>query len=122
MQTLTFSYHLSDLSRLRVDMRAGDRIALIGDLGAGKTTLAAHMIRSCLQDSSLIVKSPTYTYVSQYAGGIVHSDLWRVESPETLFLTGIHDFLSDPSTICLVEWPDRLGDLWQPTAIIHLSA
>ncbi len=82
-------------------------IALGGDLGAGKTTLA----RGFLGESGVAgaVRSPTYTLVESYAVGsttFVHLDLYRLREPSELENLGLRDWASD-GHVWLVEWPER---------------
>ncbi len=89
-------------------LRAGDFIALTGDLGAGKTTLARGLITALVGETD--VPSPTYTLVQTYNSAdleIWHCDLYRLEAPEDVFELGLMDALDDIA--CLVEWPERLG-------------
>lgn len=86
----------------------GDVIALKGELGAGKTTLARAFIRARGGDET--VPSPTFTLVQVYdlAGGAVwHFDLYRLRQADDAWELGIEDALRDG--ISLIEWPERLG-------------
>lgn len=94
---------------LAVRLKAGDTVFLIGDLGAGKTTLARGLIAAASGVDD--VPSPTYTLVQSYetADGtpLLHADLYRIEDESDLDELGLEDAFAD--SIVLVEWPDRLG-------------
>ncbi|EWY40371.1 ATPase or kinase [Skermanella stibiiresistens SB22] len=98
-------------SRLGRLLRAGDMVALRGDLGAGKTSLARALIQS-LGDADEEVPSPTFTLVQTYetpAGPVWHFDLYRLGGPDEVIELGWDDARTDG--IAVVEWPDRLGTL-----------
>ncbi len=71
---------------LALALRCGDLIALSGDLGTGKTTLARALIRAMADDPALEVPSPTYTLVQAYETRIPihHFDLYRLSDPDEL--------------------------------------
>jgi len=96
-------------------LRQGDVIALWGDLGAGKSTLARALIQHLTRDSE-DVPSPTFTLVQTYPGEIEgkaielwHFDLYRLTQPEQAYDLAIEEAFQDG--ISLIEWPDRLGYL-----------
>jgi tRNA threonylcarbamoyladenosine biosynthesis protein TsaE len=85
-------------------------IALAGELGTGKTTLAQAICRGYgVRDE---VTSPTYALVHQYSSPkspVYHIDLYRLDSPAQLTNLGWDEIVSSDSLI-IVEWPDRAGD------------
>ena len=86
----------------------GDVIALIGDLGAGKTSFTRAFVTAKGGDGE--VPSPTFTLVQFYEladGDVYHFDLYRLEEAEEIFELGIEDAMSD--SISLIEWPERMG-------------
>jgi tRNA threonylcarbamoyl adenosine modification protein YjeE len=96
---------------LAVVLKPGDVIALQGDLGAGKTTLARAIIRALADDPDLEVPSPTFTLAQDYRLArfpVFHFDLYRIGSPRDLIEIGFDDAIR--SGAVLVEWPERAGD------------
>lgn len=85
-------------------------IALWGDLGAGKTTFIRRVIQAFAGDLDLIVPSPTFTLVQEYAlskGTIWHCDLYRLTSFDECFELGLIEAVHDH--LCFIEWPERMG-------------
>ncbi len=97
-------------------------IFLLGDLGAGKTSL----VRGALRGLGYLgaVKSPTYTLLEEYSVAgkdIIHFDLYRLSDPEELDLIGIRDYFNGKSS-CFIEWPQRgQGFLPQEDLQIQIS-
>jgi tRNA threonylcarbamoyladenosine biosynthesis protein TsaE len=96
----------------------GDVLLLGGGVGAGKTHFARCLIEARLPEPE-DVPSPTYTLVQSYAGGtceIWHADLYRLGDPAEVIELGLTEAFE--TAICLVEWPDRLGDLAPARALM----
>lgn len=88
-------------------VRGGDAIALVGDLGAGKTTFVAALVAALGGGTA---SSPTFSLVNEYPDGrlrVWHVDLYRVEREAELPELGLDDAIGDRRGIVLVEWADR---------------
>jgi tRNA threonylcarbamoyladenosine biosynthesis protein TsaE len=97
-------------------LRAGDVVALYGDLGAGKTTLARGMLRGLGFEGE--VASPTFPIVQPYDGlspPVWHVDLYRIEDSSELEELALDEALDDGALI--IEWPERLGPALWPYAL-----
>ena len=107
--------------RLAGTLRAGDVIALSGELGAGKTTLARAILRALGHEGD--VPSPTFTLVQTYPDlplPVAHADLYRLGAPDEAEALGLDDWLEDG--VLLVEWPERLGRrLWHDRLWLRLE-
>lgn len=97
-------------------LRHGDTVALSGGLGAGKTTLTRGVVQAVHPHET--VPSPTYTLVQTYElpeYDLWHCDLYRLDHPDEAYELGLIDIMGD--AVCLLEWPDRLGDLLPKDAL-----
>lgn len=87
-------------------VQAGDIIALIGDLGTGKTTFTKKFAEVLGVTDNL--KSPTFNYVLEYFSGrlpLYHFDVYRLGEPEEIYEVGYEDYLGGDG-VMLIEWAD----------------
>jgi tRNA threonylcarbamoyladenosine biosynthesis protein TsaE len=96
---------------LGVSLRAGDVVALVGTLGAGKTHATKGIVAGL--GSAAGVSSPTFTLVHEYSGGglsAFHFDFYRLDTPEEVINIGWDDYL-DAGGVVIVEWADKFPGL-----------
>lgn len=84
-----------------------------GTLGAGKTTLIQALFRKCgIFD---VVQSPTFTYLTAYANALdqtfYHFDLYRIASIKHFLEAGFEEYLYQPQSWALIEWPEVIMPL-----------
>lgn len=90
---------------------AGDIVLLDGNLGAGKTTFVRGFLAASGWEEA--VRSPTFNLMQVYDldPPVVHADLYRLKGAAGI---GLENYLD--TYICLIEWPDRLGDMIDPSS------
>jgi tRNA threonylcarbamoyladenosine biosynthesis protein TsaE len=88
-------------------------VLLIGELGAGKTTIAKGIVKGLRAGEPDDVSSPTYTLIHEFGDGpkVYHLDLYRIERASEVLALGIDDLL-DQNAVLLVEWGERFPELW----------
>ena len=92
------------------DLTGGEVIALVGDLGAGKTHLCKGIVAGLESEDQ--VTSPTFALVNEYHGGrlsVFHFDFYRMESVEDVVAIGWEEYL-DSDGIIVVEWADKFPE------------
>ena len=92
-------------------LEKGSIIALMGPLGAGKTTLSKAIAKGLGVTET--ITSPTFTIVQEYESGrlpLYHFDVYRVHDEEELFEMGFEEYLHKGG-VCLIEWADLIEDM-----------
>lgn len=93
------------------ELKAGDVVALMGDLGTGKTALTRYIAEGL--GITARVNSPTFTIVKEYREGrlpLFHFDVYRVSDPDELFNIGADEYFYGDG-VCVVEWADLIEEL-----------
>ena len=90
-------------------LKEGNIVALIGDLGTGKTCLTQGIARGVGIDANQVVNSPSYILINEYTGScpIYHIDLYRIRDSVELEDLGLEEYIYGCG-ICVIEWADRL--------------
>ncbi len=88
----------------------GAVICLIGDLGAGKTTMTQSLAKSLGVDD--YITSPTFTIVNEYEGRIplYHFDVYRIGCSEEMYDIGFDEYI-DSQGVCIIEWANIIEDI-----------
>ena len=90
-------------------LRGGDAVALVGELGTGKTTLVTGL---CAELGAAGAHSPSFALVHEYRGGrltVWHVDLYRIERERDLAELGLDELFGDLRGVVVVEWADRFA-------------
>jgi tRNA threonylcarbamoyladenosine biosynthesis protein TsaE len=96
----------------------GDIIALIGDLGTGKTALTKYIAKGLGITEE--ISSPTFTIVKEYKSGrlsLYHFDVYRLGCGDELMDIGAEDML-DGDGLCVIEWADIVSDVLPADALV----
>lgn len=96
----------------------GGFIGLVGNLGAGKTTLVQAM--ADLLAPGMEARSPTFTLLNHYETRpqLVHIDLYRLETYDDLESIGYWDYIGAPGVLGCVEWVDRIPHAWPGEGVL----
>ncbi len=97
--------------RLARELPARGLVLLIGNLGAGKTTLAKGIVSGLGAADEDDVASPTFTLIHEYGGGrVYHIDLYRLDEPREVATLGLDELL-ERDALVLMEWGERFPQL-----------
>ena len=99
---------------LAAGVKPGRVLHLSGDLGTGKTTLVRGLLRALGVQGP--VKSPTYTWVEPYTVSsldLYHFDFYRFTDKTEWLSSGLREYFG-PEAFCIVEWPEKAGELLSP--------
>ena len=115
-ETISFGHKLGS------QLQGGEIIAIIGQLGAGKT----HLIKGIASGADAVncdtVNSPTFVIVNEYTGrlDIFHIDAYRLNSLSEFELLGFDDFCY-PNSVVLIEWADKVESALEGTDYIRIE-
>ena len=111
MKSQTFHTHSEEETvalgeRIARELPSKGALLLIGNLGAGKTTLAKGIVKGLGAAAPDEVSSPTFTIIHEYGANVYHIDLYRLQRPQELATLGLEEIF-DRDAIVLVEWGER---------------
>ncbi|HEY6389970.1 MAG TPA: tRNA (adenosine(37)-N6)-threonylcarbamoyltransferase complex ATPase subunit type 1 TsaE [Bryobacteraceae bacterium] len=95
---------------LAAELPAKAVVLLIGNLGAGKTTLAKGIVTGLGAAQPEEVSSPTFTLIHEYSPTVYHIDLYRLDRPAQVATLGL-DEIFDRQAVVLIEWGERFPEL-----------
>lgn len=96
------------------DLKGGEVLALVGELGAGKTTFVQGLTEGLgIKDK---IQSPTFVILKEYSiknskseiKNFIHIDCYRLKSVKDALSVGISDYLGHPSTVTVIEWASQI--------------
>lgn len=125
MQKVFITHSKEETQQVAADfartLKGGEVIALLGDIGAGKTTFTQGLVGAF--ESTARVKSPTFAVLHEYPitghstiRTIVHIDFYRFTSPDEVRALELESY-QRPDTVVVAEWPDLVGD--RLTSVSH---
>jgi tRNA threonylcarbamoyl adenosine modification protein YjeE len=112
-------------AELAAALRPGDVLALVGDLGAGKTELVRGLVAALGAPADTPVCSPSFVLLNLYPGGrlpVAHYDACFMDGTDDLERAGLHELLRQ-GWVAAIEWADRVGAALPPgTRWVQLEA
>lgn len=105
-ETIALGEHLAQ------EFKPGTVVLLIGNLGAGKTTLAKGIVKGLRAAPPEEVSSPTFTLIHEYGDPTVvyHIDLYRLDDAAAVGTLGLDELFDKPAVV-LIEWGERFPGL-----------
>ncbi len=103
---------------LSEELQEGDRVALVGELGGGKTRFVRGVARGL--GSKGFIKSPSFTIINIYEGGrlpLYHIDLYRIGRADELFEAGVEEYIYGKG-ISIIEWADKVPSLLEDSTLV----
>jgi tRNA threonylcarbamoyladenosine biosynthesis protein TsaE len=103
-------------------LKGGEIIAVIGQLGSGKTHLIKGIAAGAGAENRSIVNSPTFVIVNEYTGrfDIYHIDAYRLNSKQEFEVLGFDDYCY-PNSIVIIEWADKIESALGQTSYIRIE-
>lgn len=113
--------------KLAKKLKGGEILALIGDLGGGKTCFTQGLALGL--GIKKLVASPTFILMKIYSvknsciKRLCHIDLYRLKKPKDVIHLGVREYLGGKNTICVIEWADKIKNLLKPykKTVIHFQ-
>lgn len=106
-------------------LKGGDIILLYGELGSGKSTLVKGIAE--VLGVKETTNSPTFSIMNVYEAKkdninkLVHADTYRMRDQKDLEDIGIDEYMCDENSVCIFEWPDKLGDIMHKREPIKIT-
>ncbi len=105
-------------SVLGENLKAGSIVALVGNLGAGKTLLVQGMAQGLNIDPAHPVTSPSYNLIQEYPGPIplYHFDFYRLDNIDEVYGLGYEEYFEGHG-VCAIEWAEKFPELFPEHAV-----
>jgi tRNA threonylcarbamoyladenosine biosynthesis protein TsaE len=113
--------------KIATTMTGGQIICLHGELGAGKTTFTKGLAEGL--GITETITSPTFTLMNVYkvqsqkskVQSLVHIDTYRLKDANELLQIGAEDYIGEPNTLTLIEWPEKIKALLQNKKVTNIT-
>ena len=126
-QTFSTKETIALAKSIAAKLHGGDIVLLEGDLGAGKTTFTKGLAEAFGIKEDIV--SPTFTLMQVYPvpkndrdiTEFIHIDTYRLDNEQSLIDIGAMDYLGEPNTISIIEWPEKVSSLLKEKKTIHIA-